>query len=123
VTYDVVVSIDNSDLALAPGMTASTSIVIDRRSETIRVPDQALRYVPGGVTQVSTTAGSSRGDNIGGVHVWILREAVPVAVPVAVGLDDNTFTEVLSGDLKPGDQVIVSEQRGSSGGSVPLPRL
>lgn len=125
VTYDVVVSIDNSDQALAPGMTASTSIVVDRRSETIRVPDQALRYVPGGLSQGSTMAGSSRGDNdnSGAAHVWILREGAPVAVPVLVGLDDNTFTEVLSGDLKPGDQVIISEQRAVSGGSVLLPRL
>ena len=49
VTYDAVVSVDNSDLALMPGMTASTQIVIDQRKNVLRVPDQAFRYAPGGL--------------------------------------------------------------------------
>ena len=47
VTYDVVVSVDNTDLALKPGMTAATRIVIDQRHDVLRVPSQAFRYVPG----------------------------------------------------------------------------
>ena len=46
VTYDVVVSVDNSDRALIPGMTASTQIILDRRQNVVRVPNQALRYRP-----------------------------------------------------------------------------
>ncbi len=46
VTYDVVVSVDNTDLALKPGMTAATRIVIDQRNDVLRVPSQALRYAP-----------------------------------------------------------------------------
>jgi hypothetical protein len=38
VTYDVVVGIDNSDLALVPGMTASTQIIIDQRSDVLKIP-------------------------------------------------------------------------------------
>ncbi len=53
VTYDVVVSVDNADLALKPGMTAATQIVIDQRNDVLRVPSQALRYAP-------ATAGASR---------------------------------------------------------------
>ena len=48
VTYDVVVSVDNSDLALKPGLTAATRIIVDQRSDVLRVPNQALRYVPTG---------------------------------------------------------------------------
>ena len=46
VTYDVVVSADNSDLALKPGMTASVQLIIAERGDVIRVPDQALRFNP-----------------------------------------------------------------------------
>jgi HlyD family secretion protein len=118
VTYDVVVSVDNSDLALMPGMTASTRIVIDRRSDVIRVPDQALRYTPGGLA--GTLPGKPNGKT---VQVWILRDGQAIPVSVVLGLDDDSFTEIVGGDLKPGDQVIVAEQRGSTGSAVPLPRL
>ena len=47
VTYDVVVSVDNTDLALKPGMTAASRIVTDERNDVLRVPSQALRYSPG----------------------------------------------------------------------------
>ena len=49
VTYDVVVGVNNDDLALLPGMTASTQIVVAQRDNVLRVPDQALRYMPGGL--------------------------------------------------------------------------
>ena len=48
VTYDVVVGVDNSDLALKPGMTAANRIITDQRTDVLRVPSQALRYAPGG---------------------------------------------------------------------------
>ncbi len=56
VTYDVVVSVDNTDLALKPGMTAATRIVIDERDDVLRVPSQALRYVPAGAGAASGNA-------------------------------------------------------------------
>ena len=56
VTYDVVVGVDNSDLALVPGMTASTEIVTDQRDNVLRVPDQALRYSPGGLADRARSA-------------------------------------------------------------------
>jgi HlyD family secretion protein len=43
VTYGAVISAANEDLALLPGMTAATSIVVDQRPDALRVPDQALR--------------------------------------------------------------------------------
>ena len=48
VTYDIVISVDNADLALKPGLTAATAIVTDQRSDVLRVPNQALRYAPSG---------------------------------------------------------------------------
>jgi HlyD family secretion protein len=70
VTYDVVVSVDNTDLALKPGMTAATRVVIDQHDDVIRVPNAALRYRPGGV------GGGPRDQ----AQVWVLREAQPAAV-------------------------------------------
>jgi HlyD family secretion protein len=116
VTYDVVVGIDNADLALKPGMTASTQIVIDQRSDVIRVPDQALRYTSGEALAPGAPAGQP-----GQARLWLLRDGRAVAVPVVPGLDDDSFTEVTSGEVKPGDAVIIAEQRGGSANHVALP--
>jgi HlyD family secretion protein len=111
VTYDAVVDVDNGDRALMPGMTASTQIIIDQRKDVLRVPDQALRYAPGGLTGVGPgTPVSGQG------RVWILRDGKPVALPVGLGIDDGSFTEIVRGDLEAGDKVITGESGGPSGG-------
>ncbi len=125
VTYDVVISVDNSDLALKPGMTTEARIVTDKRADVLRVPNQALRFIPKGVAAIGRGAtqpaeSSSPASNQG--QVWVLRDSLPVAVPVLVGLDDDSFTEIVSGDLKPGDKVITKEQNGAVNSKV-LPRL
>ena len=123
VTYDVVVSVDNSDLALIPGMTAATQIIIDQRNDVLRVPNQALRYVPGGLSAVG--AGGTRTPTNKQPKVWVLRDGQPVAVTVVTGLSDDNFTEIVKGDLNPGDQVISAESRGkaSAQSGLPPPRL
>jgi len=114
VTYDVVVGVNNSDLALVPGMTASTTIIIDQRKDVLRVPNQALRYVPGGLPAVEAHgAGAPAGRP---PEVFVLRNGRSVSVTVAPGLTDDNFTEIVSGDLHAGDQVIISESRGAVGG-------
>lgn len=115
VTYDVVVSVDNSDLALKPGLTAATRITVDQRSEVLRVPNQALRYVPTGTVLRETKQ----------PRVWVLRDGTPTPVQVTGGLDDDEFTEIAQGDLKIGDEVIIAEQQSSADGrsGVPRPRL
>src|SRR5664279_6445750 len=60
VTYDVVVSVDNADLALKPGMTAANRIITDQRSDVLRVPSQALRYAPATAGATRRTGGSAR---------------------------------------------------------------
>ena len=45
-TYDVVISAPNPDLLLKPGMTATIWILVDRRDDVLRAPNQALRYSP-----------------------------------------------------------------------------
>jgi HlyD family secretion protein len=117
VTFDVVVSVDNSSFSLQPGMTAATRIVIANRHDVIRVPSQALRYRPSGMPAGATPSADSE------ARVWLLRNGRPVALTVATGLDDDSFVEIVAGNVKPGDQVIVAEQRQASGSTVPPPRL
>ena len=131
VTYDVVVSVDNPDLTLKPGMTAANRIVTSERENVLRVPSQALRYSPEGLagarglrSQRGVTAKPSANGTRSG-RVYVLRDGKPVAVPVTAGLDDDSFTEIVKGDLQPGEQVIITEQRnGSSNGrAAAAPRL
>lgn len=121
VTFDVVVGVANTDLALLPGMTATTRIITAERDNVLRVPDQALRYLPADAPAVApapTANGTARQG-----QVWVMADDKPTRVAVTLGLDDDSFTEVTGGDLKPGDQVIVSDQRGGGTTAAPLPRL
>jgi HlyD family secretion protein len=115
ITYDVVISVDNSDLSLKPGLTAATRIIVDQRSGVLRVPNQALRYVPTGT--VLHEAKQPR--------VWVLRDGTPTPAEVTTGLDDDDFTEIVQGNLKVDDRVIIAEQQNSANArsSVPPPRL
>ena len=115
VTYDVVISVQNSDLALKPGLTAATRILIDQRADVLRVPNQALRYVPSG-SAVRETAQP---------RIFVLRDGKVTPIQVATGLDDDEFTEITQGDLKPGHDVILGEARNAAKAraSVPRPRL
>jgi HlyD family secretion protein len=111
VTYDVVVGVDNPQFLLKPGMTATVGIVTDRRSGVLRIPDQALRFMPSGAAR--PTAGSATS---GGTQVWLLRDGKPVPMAVRIGLDDDTYSELLDGRLQVNNQVIIGEQR--EGGSA-----
>jgi HlyD family secretion protein len=117
VTFDVVISVDNSDLALKPGMTASTKITVDERRDVLRVPDEALRYKP-----TAASLGSPLPKEGEQTAVWVVRDGRPVRVTIQSGLDDDTFTEV-KGGLQAGDQVIVSERAAGTRAAVPPPRL
>jgi HlyD family secretion protein len=120
VTYDVVVSVDNTALVLKPGMTAATRIVTDERTDVLRVPSQALRYMPSAAV---TSTGQRRAGAAPQAQVWLLRDGQPVAVPVTAGLDDDTFVEIAKGELNVDDEVIVAERRGNSSTRTAAPTL
>ncbi len=125
VTFDVVVGVANPDLLLKPGMTATTKIVTEKRDNVIRVPDQALRYAPADAAAAAPEHTARAGARQG--QIWVLADGKPAPVAVMLGVDDDSYTEIVGGDLKPGDQVILAEQSGSAGrGSRPTvapPRL
>lgn len=114
VTYDVVVNVDNTDLALKPGMTAAVRLVVDQRTDVIRVPNVALRYRP------SNAAGPQEPER---AQIWVLRDGQPWTIPVVTGLDDDSFTEIMSGEVKTGDHVITAERNVTSTTAVPRLRF
>jgi HlyD family secretion protein len=104
ITYDVVVTVDNPDLLLKPGMTATAKIVKAQARNVLRVPSQALRFTPTGTARVRTSKSARHRQQ----QVWVERNGKLIAVPVTVGLDDDSFAQIKSGELKPGDQVVLS---------------
>jgi len=122
VTYETVLLVDNSDLSLRPGMTATAVITVQQLQDVVLVPNAALRFTPP-VTKTTQRSGGGifgamfrrpssnrrRPDAGGdaGQKVWILRDGQPTAVAVKTGASDGRFTELRSGDIQPGAQVIV----------------
>lgn len=125
VTYDVVIAVENPDQVLLPGMTAYVNIGVARRDDALLVPNAALRFKPAEAPQeaaakpgVKPEPGRKKRDAASGA-VWVLRGGQIKPVNLGIGISDGRNTEVLSGDLKAGDQVIVAENgqaKGKSGG-------
>jgi HlyD family secretion protein len=121
VTYDVVVSVDNLDQALMPGMTAYVNIVVAQRKDVLLVPNTALRFRPSDAGARSDKArtggdkpkgeGRGKGDAIPMGTVYMLENGQPKAVRISVGITDNRMTEVLGGEIKDGDAVIIEDRQ------------
>jgi HlyD family secretion protein len=110
VTYDVVVSVDNSALKLLPGMTADTRIIVSRSDDAVKVPNAALRVSAAALHLDAAAAGGASASEQGSAtqQIWQLdAKGQPRAHMVHTGLTDGTYTEVVDGGLAPGQQVIV----------------
>jgi HlyD family secretion protein len=117
VTYDVVVTVANPELLLKPGMTANVTITTARRDDVLRVPVQAIRFNPKRTNRDESSTPRPNGPVSRRPRVWVLADGRLRPVRVTTGLDDGTFVEVVSGDLKPGDTVVTGEIReGTSNG-------
>lgn len=107
VTYNVVISVPNTDQKLLPGMTANVKIVVDQRPNALKVPTAALRFRPPGEPEDTVRRGQPLPEGVQGL-VWIASaEGKPTPVPLKLGIGDGNFVEVLSGDLGAGQEVIV----------------
>jgi HlyD family secretion protein len=98
VTYDVVISVNNPEEILLPGMTAFVSIVIDERNDILKLPLAALKFRP------------AEGIGKPGKNVYRSENNKAVAVPVQIGIADGKYAEIIGGDLKEGDLVILEDQ-------------
>ncbi len=131
VTYLTYLGVDNTDLSLRPGMTATATITADQRNDVLLVPNTALRFTPtatvadttaakGGIvssltprmprrniTRKSAAEGAS---TAAARQVWVLREGAAVAVSVTPGISDGRMTEITGGELQAGMQVITDQK-------------
>ncbi len=131
VTYLTYLDVDNADLSLRPGMTATATITANRRNDVLLVPNTALRFTPTTVadpgakksiassllprmpssnTRRPAAAGASTAN---AKQVWVLPadgKGAPIAVAVIPGISDGHMTEITGGDLKAGMQVITDQK-------------
>lgn len=133
VTYNVRVAVDNADQTLLPGMTAYVNIAVARREGVLLVPNAALRFRPaeegakkdkpaagqgqGGAPGAGGGPGGARGkkrESAGGT-VYVVENGELKPLTVQLGITDNRNTEVVGGELKAGDRVIVGENSNGSG--------
>jgi HlyD family secretion protein len=116
VTYVAVIVASNDELLFLPGMTAEIRIVVDSRDNALKVPKAALRFVP---PVADTPSGATAGQPVGRQTVWLLSGERPQPVPVRTGISDGLYTEIVEGELKPGQEVIVgiakSDKKHSAG--------
>ncbi len=137
VTYDAVIDVANDELKLKPGMTATVSVVTDRRADVLAIPNAALRFRPDGVGAAGARAPTGQAPNAGGGGarqresgsqgswsrdgdgeeggrepvkrtVYVLVDGEPAPREVSTGITDGRVTEITGGDLKEGESVIVS---------------
>lgn len=121
VTYDVVITVENADLALKPGMTANVSIVSARREDVLKVPLIALRFQPPGEA-ISSEADPDEAGHAG-ARLWLARgRAALEPVRIRTGIADEIDVEVaavLDGTLRAGDRVAVGIRRDAADGADP----
>lgn len=126
VTYVTILNVDNSDLFLLPGLTATADITVKNVEDALLVPNSALRFTPpfkedesqsdeGGIVnsllprrpkswkkqRKDTTAKNTQ------QRVWVERDGELVAVAVTTGATDGILTEIVDGDIEPGIAVVV----------------
>jgi HlyD family secretion protein len=140
VTYDAVVDVANPDLKLRPGMTANVTFTYAEKDAVVRIPNAALRFrpPPGVVASAprsdrrppsppSPRRGEGQGGGKGGREamspdhrtVWVLKGEQPAPVSIRTGISDGSLTEVVEGELRPGDAVVTDAAGSETGGGPP----
>lgn len=112
VTYDVVISVNNSDLRLFPGMTANVTILTERTDSTLKVPNSVLRFRPSAALLSRYSLPLQQPDE-GRVYVYAANRLR--AVPVEFGITDGRYTAVIAPGLEAGQKVVVrATEKGNS---------
>lgn len=129
VTYTVVISAENPDLKLLPGMTATCTIVTEEVENALSVPVAAIKFSPGKMEKKASSddddfgppppgmggnapamhKASSSVPKIVGKNVWINNNGRLDFRPVRTGINDGVNVEILEG-LSDGDSVVVREE-------------
>ena len=112
VTYDTIVNVDNSSLKLKPGMTANTSILVAAVENVLRIPNAALRYTPSEVIKSEADKKARTERKLSKKitsHIWVLDNGKLRQVAIKLGIGDDNYTEILEGDIKEGQEIVISE--------------
>jgi HlyD family secretion protein len=103
VTYIVVLSARNADLALLPGMTAVVRITVDEAKDVLKIPNAALRFQPPGANGANAASGGEQAE-----VVWVPgKDGQPLPVRVILGRSNESATELVDGPLHAGQPVVV----------------
>jgi HlyD family secretion protein len=128
VTYKGILDIDNSDLSLRPGMTATAEIDVIEIGNTLLVPNAALRFRPeDDATRPKQSfirrmlpgppqfrAASQQEETGPKRTIWVLKEGALAPVSVVIGPSDGTVSQLVSGDLAEGQEVVVDQRKGGN---------
>jgi HlyD family secretion protein len=104
---DVLVKAPNRDGRLSVGTRVTGEIEVERRDNVLRAPIAALRFAPGPAASAAQKAEA-------GSQLWVLRNGALTQVPIKAGLDDGEYVEIVDGNLKEGDQIVVGERAKTS---------
>ncbi|MBN2588818.1 MAG: efflux RND transporter periplasmic adaptor subunit [Sedimentisphaerales bacterium] len=127
VTYETVLKVDNSDLSLRPGMTATAEITVSKVEDAILIPNNALRFTPPEPEQqqgqgrprsllgaimprppMTETKRTEETDNKIEKEVWTLVDNELSPINIITGESDGIMTEVIKGDIKPGTELVTN---------------
>ncbi|MDO9205330.1 efflux RND transporter periplasmic adaptor subunit [Methylotenera sp.] len=121
VTYNVVVSVDNPEQVLLPGMTAYVNIMVAKHENVLLAPNAALRFKPKLDDNSADKTTSNRGQNSGrkksgkedtsSGKLYVIQNGKLTPLRINVGISDGKFTEISSAELKVNDKVIVGENQ------------
>lgn len=126
VTYIVVIDVENAEMKLMPGMTATVTIEVTTKDDVLRMPIQAVRFSPPpeevDSSAISRRGGAGRRDTLqrrseeprtprmrrdDRVRVWVQQEGKLVPMFVRKGIQNTRYIELVEGRLQEGDEVIV----------------
>ncbi len=111
VTYEVVISAENNDLKLKPGLTANVTIYTKEAKDVLSVPTKALQFTP---NEKMLTKEQSIQDCEGKTKVWVLQDNVFKAIPVTTGISNGIMTEIKAG-VKAGQKIVTDFSMANSG--------
>lgn len=123
VTYDAVILVSNPELKLKPGMTANVSIIISAKKEVLRIPNAALRFTMPDKDKDKNKKAQQKGPGQKGAGVWIVENGKPKRLSVSTGVSDGSYTELISGEIKEGQEVIVESLTKTKQKSGAAPRM
>ena len=113
VTYSVIVTVDNSDLKLKPGMTANVSIITAKNENVLCVPNIALKFTP-----------KTDGQKYKSQGLWIKDGLKLERIDIKTGASDDSYTEVICDNIKEGEKVLVGIKGGKKkSNDTPPPRM